>query len=637
MTARKLRISPDLSLPADVATSTTIVYGGKGMGKTNFLAVLVEECAKAGVRFSLIDPVGASWGLRHSKSGKQRGVEILVLGGRHGDYPILPTAGAIIADLVADERVNTLIDISCSADGKMWSHGEKIRFVADYAKRLYERQGEHREPLLQIIDEAGRFCPQQIPAGAPDIAKCVGAIEQLVELGRNAGVGVCLVTQRSARMNKSVSELADMMISFRTIGPRSIDAIVDWFGEHIPKKRWEELAEKIRVLPVGSALCVSPGWLEFEGVIRIRERETFDSSATPKAGEKRQATGPAAKPDVDAYIDRMAALADEAAKNDPKKLTAELARARADYREIDKLLKERGFVVESDDTRWRLVKQALGEASAKAPKVASLDAGKIKRLRGTIEAARRAFTQRLGRIETVLIRSHEQMEAIACDLQAGRTDFDMACSAAFEHALEGQPATNTAATIAATAPIKPATFRRVPPPPVPAPDGAPYGDPSVGKTGLRRMLVALAQNRDGVTPGQLSILTSIAKRGGTFRTYLGKGKTNGWIIERADGRLVITENGLDALGAYEPLPTGRDLLEWWCSELGDSGATRMLRALEKEAWLTRAALAEVTGIALNGGTFRTYLGKLFTLELVVEETGGESGATGISLSPLLQD
>jgi hypothetical protein len=39
----KLNLSPKLSLPPSVVTSTVVAYGGKGMGKTNLGAVLVEE------------------------------------------------------------------------------------------------------------------------------------------------------------------------------------------------------------------------------------------------------------------------------------------------------------------------------------------------------------------------------------------------------------------------------------------------------------------------------------------------------------------------------------------------------------------------------------------------------------------
>jgi uncharacterized protein len=218
------------------------------MGKTNFAAVLAEELAGARLRFSWIDPVGVAWGLRHSSDGRGAGVEVLILGGIHGDLPIEPTAGAIVADLVVDEDVSVIIDISRRSNGTMWSKGEKIKFVRDYCVRLYSRQGERRRPLMQIIDEAGRFVPQMLPKGssAIDLAECMGAIEELVELGRNVGVGVALFTQRSARMNKSVSELAEMMVAFRTVGPNSIDAILDWFGEHVPKDRQRALVERLR-------------------------------------------------------------------------------------------------------------------------------------------------------------------------------------------------------------------------------------------------------------------------------------------------------------------------------------------------------------------------------------------------------
>lgn len=100
----KLRISDGLSLPIATVTSTLIVYGGKGMGKTNLGAVLVEELTRAGLRWSVLDPMGVWWGLRHAQDGEGPGIECLILGGARGDIPIEPTGGAVVADLVADEK-----------------------------------------------------------------------------------------------------------------------------------------------------------------------------------------------------------------------------------------------------------------------------------------------------------------------------------------------------------------------------------------------------------------------------------------------------------------------------------------------------------------------------------------------------
>jgi uncharacterized protein len=331
----KLQISDELALPLDVVTSTLVVYGGKGMGKTNFGSVLVEELSKAGLRWSTLDPLGVWWGLRHSSDGKGRGIECLILGGAHGDIPIEPTGGAVVADLVVDEPASVIIDFSRKPTGEMWTIGEKTRFVTDYAMRLFRRQGElvdgrRREPIFQILDEAARYIPQLIPAGNPDLARSVSAWETLVEEGRNIGIGVGLLTQRSARMNKSVSEVADAMFSFRIVGPNSIGAVTDWLGEHVPKDQIKKHVETLRSLDRGSCLVVSPGWLKFEDVVHIRARETFDSSATPKPGERpRRVTGEAAKPDLAKYVDRMRETIEKAKENDPRELREQIRRLKA--------------------------------------------------------------------------------------------------------------------------------------------------------------------------------------------------------------------------------------------------------------------------------------------------------------------
>lgn len=329
--SQQLQISSDLSLPLDTVTSTVVVYGGKGMGKTNLGGVLVEELSRCGLRWSVLDPMGVWWGIRHSEDGKGNGVECLILGGAHGDIPIEPHGGAIIADLVADETVNVIIDISRKSTGEMWGVGERIRFANDYGKRLFQRQGslvdgKRREPIFQVLDEAARYIPQMVRAGQPDVALCLSTWATMVEEGRNIGLGIGLLTQRSARLNKDVAELADLMLAFRTVGPNSINAVIDWLGEHVPKEESKTMIETVRSLPVGSCLAVSPGWLKFEKVVHIRKRRTFDSSATPKPGDVRQSIrSNGAKPDLSKYISRMRDMIARAEKDDPAKLKARIA------------------------------------------------------------------------------------------------------------------------------------------------------------------------------------------------------------------------------------------------------------------------------------------------------------------------
>lgn len=337
-----LQVSDTLSLPTDTVTSTLIVYGGKGMGKTNFGAVLAEEIAAAGLRWSVLDPMGVWWGIRHSKDGSSRGVECLILGGAHGDIPIEPTSGAIVADLVVDEQINVVIDFSRKASGEMWGVAEKIRFVGEYGRHLFQRQGglvdgRRREPIFQLVDEAARYMPQMVRAGEPDLAKCLSTWSTIVEEGRNIGLGVGLLTQRSARLNKDVAELADIMLAFRTVGPNSIAAVMDWLGEHVPKEQIRKSIETIRALPVGHCLAVSPGWLNFEEVIHVRERKTFDSSATPKPGKPvKRVSGEGARPDLQKYLSKMQEVVQRATKDDPKALHKRIAELEREIAKKDK-------------------------------------------------------------------------------------------------------------------------------------------------------------------------------------------------------------------------------------------------------------------------------------------------------------
>lgn len=329
-----LDISPDLSLPKSTVTSTIIIYGGKGMGKTNLASVIAEELYYNNFKFSFIDPLGVAFGLRHGIDKAHQGLEILILGGLHGDIPINPASGTIVADLVADERISVIIDISRDHQGKSWEKNDKVRFVTDYMKRLYERQAESKFPIMQMIDEAARFAPQKMVYNDKLTPACLEAIEIVASEGRNYGIGLTLISQRSARLNKDVAELADVLMAFRIVGPNSIDAIMDWFGDHIPREKHRELVEELRKLARGTAMVISPGWLEVEGIYPIRFRHTFDSSATPKMGGKLRAPGKAHKPDLAKYQERMSETIEKAKADDPRALHSQIARLNAELKKL---------------------------------------------------------------------------------------------------------------------------------------------------------------------------------------------------------------------------------------------------------------------------------------------------------------
>jgi hypothetical protein len=588
---RNLEISPDLSLPPDAVTQTLVVYGGKGMGKSNFGSVLAEELAYTGKKFSIIDPLGVMWGIRHSANGRGKGVGCLLLGGKRGDIPIHPNSGKIVADLVADEATSTLIDISRKEDGSMWSMAERIRFVADYCERLFQRQGEKRRPVMQIIDEAGRFCPQTIPHGSPDVARCVGAIENLVEWGRNVGVGVTLITQRSARMNKSVSELADSMFAFRTVGPRSIAAVTDWFEDHVDKNRQRDLVNELRSLPVGSAELVSPGWLKFEGRIKLRLRDTFDSSRTPKAGERSRRISKGAKPDLKKYLAKMKEVIEEAEENNPAKLRRQIA-------ELSRELAKRPKEIE---TR---------RVEVKVPFIKPRDLRRMEKI--AIEYSD---------IAERLTRSTASTAGTAASLKAAVLEMKNAVPSHVpeytKQALRLSPTTgtiNTNKTFLVQADVAATRFKK----------GMTGGTDK--KSPAQRFLNALAWWDDlGVhepTRAQLGLVAGIDASGGYFDNVAAPLVKEG-LIERGKGTTKMLKAGWERVTERPSIASMEDYHNTIREKLCWPGV-RMFDALVaggKDRTWTRGELGEACGVDPKGGYFDNVISPISGMKLVTRTSG----------------
>ena len=133
----------------------------------------------------------------------------------------------------------------------------------------------------------------------------------------------------------------------------------------------------------------------------------------------------------------------------------------------------------------------------------------------------------------------------------------------------------------------------------------------------RKLLTIVAQHPEGRTVRQLAVQAGYSQDGGGFRNPLGRIRSLGY-VEPGDP-VRITEAGLSSLGAFDELPIGDALLQWWLAHGRLSGPEKkILRALaEPEPQsLSVEALAERTGYDSSGGGFRNPLGRLRTLELV---------------------
>jgi len=107
-----LTLGPGLVLPVEAVTETFAILAKRGAGKTYTAAVLVEEMMSAGLPVVIIDPVGVWWGLRSSADGTAEGLPVVIFGGDHADLPLAETTGELLADLVVDEPVPAVLDLS---------------------------------------------------------------------------------------------------------------------------------------------------------------------------------------------------------------------------------------------------------------------------------------------------------------------------------------------------------------------------------------------------------------------------------------------------------------------------------------------------------------------------------------------
>jgi DNA helicase HerA-like ATPase len=176
-----LRIAKNLSLPDDAATQTYGFIARKGAGKTYAAGKLVEELLTLGAPTIVIDPVGNWYGLQIAADGRSPGFAIPVFGGEHGDVPIAVDQGDALARLLVPRRLAAVVDVSS------FRKNERKRFVAEFAEALFHAAKLDPTPRTIVIEEAQVFAPQRERGSE----RLLGAIEDIVRLGRNYGWAPC--------------------------------------------------------------------------------------------------------------------------------------------------------------------------------------------------------------------------------------------------------------------------------------------------------------------------------------------------------------------------------------------------------------------------------------------------------------
>jgi hypothetical protein len=252
-----------IKMPLNAATKTFAILAKRGAGKSYTAAVLAEEFFKVGVPFVVFDPIDVWWGLRLAANGKDKGLPIVVFGVENADIQLTRDMGRDIARAIVKENV------SCVISTYGMPKVAQRHLIAEFAEELLNI---NRTPRHVFIEEAHEFVPQRV-MGA--MGRTFAAVEALVVMGRNKGIGVTLINQRAATVNKDVLTQLDTLLAFRNVAPQDRKALKEWVEAHSADGDFEEFMKSLPSLPTGEGWIWSPEFLGLFKRIKIRKRETF--------------------------------------------------------------------------------------------------------------------------------------------------------------------------------------------------------------------------------------------------------------------------------------------------------------------------------------------------------------------------
>lgn len=252
-----------LKMPINAATKSFAVLAKRGAGKTYLGGVMAEEFTKCNIPFVVFDPIDVWWGLRVAADGKGAGLPVVVFGLRHQDIELDRNMGREIARAVVSENISCVISTFGMPKVAM------RHLVAEFAEELLHI---NNTPRHVFIEEAHEYVPQRI---APGSGKTFAAVEALVTMGRNQGIGVTMLNQRAATINKDVLTQIDTLLALRSVGPQDRDALQAWVEEQEAEGDFKKFIADLSSLPTGTGWVWSPEFLGVFEKFKIRKRETF--------------------------------------------------------------------------------------------------------------------------------------------------------------------------------------------------------------------------------------------------------------------------------------------------------------------------------------------------------------------------
>lgn len=589
----------------EFASRANAVIGTRDSGKsytaTGFAEQLLDSTALkgAGIPFVAFDPAGIWRFLRVKGAGK--GYPVVVVGGPAADLPLKSATIGKIVEAALKGAVSLVIDLS----GEI-SKAEMRGIVTVCVSVLMAKNSQYGMRHV-FLEEAAEFVPQKVRDGI-----VYAAIEKLVRVGGNMGLGVTLINPRTQNLNKEVLELCDNIFLHRQRGKRSLENLHGWFdavGVDEPKG----LSQEVSKLKSGECFA----WLRDadEPVhVKVQQKNSFH----PNRRDLQAATGKAAKRiDAALFVDGLKAalpqVEAEMAATDPKLLNAEIARLKGE------LAKKPAAAPAVDP---KPIKEAAFNAGVEAGQ--RQGARQLKAMHGKMMKEVLGMKRKISAILAAMARDAkavedglERLKAAAATIEgATALDFTDLTTELEKLATAVGAGVGTAVSLPTATPSAKAPIRKPELKPV---DGGEY---SIQE---RKILKAMSEleHMNNRTPSraQVAIMANYHINTGKFQGAITSLKARGLLRMGDDGSNLVmaAENPL----AVEAPFTVDEIKKKILAIMSDEAQRRTFEALYgvDETGVTRQELADLAGYHINTGKHQGAVTKMRKLAMIVDKPG----------------
>ncbi len=220
---------------SDIARKCVAILGIRGSGKSNTSKVMIEEAIKEDLPVTVIDPDAEYVDLVSSMGGD-------VVNGNDD--------ASLTSEVHHRKRISSVIDMS------EWNQ-ESFSFLYKYLTNIWEMSKDRMTDRMIVVEEAHEFIPQGKVSGISEI------ITRLALRGRKRGIGIILISQRSAKVNKDVLTQSEIYMLHKVVHPADLKV----YKEILPWKP-KEVDAVVPSLEVGEALLYNEGRTE---KVRVRQ------------------------------------------------------------------------------------------------------------------------------------------------------------------------------------------------------------------------------------------------------------------------------------------------------------------------------------------------------------------------------